>query len=294
VPLLGGAHWTERNDSDVSEGQEAFHAGDYTIAVERFRSALAGEGERARLHFDLGTAQIQLSSSKSTEQEREQELDLAIVSLRSANASQGTALREMVDYNLASALVLRGRFEDAIVVYRRLLIQNPDHDDARYNLELALLAMRSQEAGDKRLADRLRGIVVAKPEGSTGAAAGTEPNGMGAGQPDSHESTGQPNELDAGPLGEAASESGAGTERAGAQSESSSSSGAEGEGDAKAKEEESPSAPAQNSLPPSTSKLSLKKKLDALERRSAELRRASIMRKTTSRVRNPDKRAKDQ
>ena len=289
VPLLGGAHWTEQNDADVSEGQEAFAQGDFARAVERFRAALAGEGDRARLHYDLGTAQIQWSSSQATQQEREQELDLAIVSLRSANARKGTALREQVDYNLATALVLRGRFEDAVVVYRRHLIQNPEHDDARHNLELALLAMRALQEGDKRLADRLRGIAVpddgSSPAGHTGPA-----TAAGPAQPLQGQDTGSAGAADGGPVAEAGATGEAGNENPNGTHAQ----GAANESEATASAEEGPEGSAARALPGSTSKLSLKKKLDALERRSAELRRASILRKTTSRVRNPDTRAKDQ
>lgn len=40
---------------------------------------------------------------------------------------------EAADYNSANALAKLGRFEDALAAYDKLLQQNPDHEDARYN-----------------------------------------------------------------------------------------------------------------------------------------------------------------
>ncbi len=294
VPLLSGAHWTERNDTDVSEGQNAFGEGDFAVAVARFRDALDGEGEQARLHFDLGTAQIRLSLLKATQQEREQELDLGIISLRSANAPRGSALREMVDYNLASALVLRGRFADALVLYRRLLIQNPDHDNARHNLELALLAMRGLAGGDKRLSDRLQGIVEPKHGATEPSAAGQNPTGLGhgPGQAQGNQDAGVLGAADGGLVAKVDTQGEADPDNSSGENASGSSQGDANE--AEGTSEEAADASAGASLPRSTSIVNLKEKLEALERRSAELRRASILRETTSRVRNPDKRAKDQ
>lgn len=294
LPLLAGAHWTESIDANVASGLRAFQSGDFVNAVAEFRQALAGEGARTALHFDLGTALVSLSSQRLTTRDRQQDLDLAIVSLRSARAKPGSSLRVSVDYNLGNALLLRGRFSEAVSAYRAVLMQDPEHDDARHNLELALLALHAEEAGQK---DRLRRL----RKGFAPDALATA-EGLGApGQGDSKSPgiDGLPAESPTGPAGTSAQDGGvAESEGKGQETaehgDPSSPSQGDATGDASESgadrdQSEDPGDAAPSSLPPSGSTLSLQKKLDALERRSAELRRASMLRKTTRRLRDPDK-----
>lgn len=288
APLLAASYWPMINDSDVASGQESFGRGDYSAAATSFRKALGGKGERARLHFDLGTALVHVAAQLSDASDRERQLDLAIASLRRASTTKQPELRKHVNYNLGNALLLRGRYDESIAAYRLVLRSNANHDDARHNLELALMAKRASESGKVALADALRKLGAAPAEGknagggdgqeaSEAAAAGDQTTGAEG----SNDGTKPGREQELGDKSSSTEQQYSG--QAGAKGE-----GQQGGGDA---------IPADLGAPPrprSDQSMSLQQKLDALERRSGQLRRANILQKTEARVRNPDKRTRDQ
>lgn len=295
-PLLAGAHCAERNDPDVQAGKRAYAAGDYDLSVSDFQQALGGDGERAPLHFDLGTAIVQRSMSHTSASARQEDLDLAIVSFHTASAQADPALQEKAQYNLGNALVLRGRFAEAVAAYRRVLIQNPENQDARHNMELALLARHALEQDDQELS-----LALAKAIGFQGAQDESEP-GEGAPPVAGVLATENPDDEGAATAGstgtdsEDAGESGqgeAGADTQPATGEPPSEDGVVSDAEASSEPGE-PADSASSPDPQSTSTLSLRKKLQALERRSAELRRASLLRQTTRRVRDPKKMGRNQ
>ena len=304
APLLGASYWPMTNDSDVASGQEAFGRGDYAAAVTFFRKALGGKGDRARLHFDLGTALVHVAAQLSDAPDRERQLDLAIVSLRRAMATSQADLHVHVNYNLGCALLLRGRYDQAIAAYRQVLRANSDHDDARHNLELTLMAERASKAGNSAVADALRKLGAEPAQGNNaGEATG---QGTGAGAAASETSGAASSETSSATSGAASATSGAtsgaasgaaaGEAEAGPAASPNQSghagarveTGRQGAGDVM-KADLGP-----QSRPGSDQGISLQQKLDALERRSGELRRANMLRKTEARLREPDKKRRDQ
>ncbi len=120
--------------SQEAAGNRAFRRGDYTRAVERYRTALGRTAEDApRLRYNLGTA---LLWEGDPEAAREQ--------LTAALEAQSPELRARAFYNLGNVHVQDRavdevqRLLDAIAAYRRALLLNPDDEDARWNLELAM------------------------------------------------------------------------------------------------------------------------------------------------------------
>ncbi len=125
--------------SQEAAGNRAYRRGDYARAAERYREALAEEGGNPRLDYNLGTALL-----------RQAELEAARGRLTAALGARTPDLRSQAFYNLGNA-----HAEDAgdggaeplraaIAAYRRSLLLDPDQEDARWNLELALRRLEEE------------------------------------------------------------------------------------------------------------------------------------------------------
>lgn len=256
VPFLGGSYWPTTNDDDVKDGQAAFQKGAYSDSVEAFRDALRGDGERARLHYNLGTALYQVASHQSDPAKRKADLNRAIAELGQASKSASAVVREMASYNLGNAYFLQGSYELAISTYRIVLMANPDHDDARHNLELAWLAQRNT------LANR------SEAQGQTGG----EPKPTNSKPGDSKSSKPKKSRKPPDSPGRATNTPATGESKPAT---------------ARPRPSESPpedSEPVESRIE-SEHRTGIAEKLDALERRSSTLRRLNMRRKTEARVR---------
>ena len=179
-------------------------------------------------------------------------------------------MRERARYNLGNALVLRLRYDEALASYRSVLLDNAEHDAARYNLELVLKVKRQD---------------VASPQPSAGSSAGDGAE-QGPAQPGaSGEGTSTANADDTG--------SGQGAE---GRADTGRASGAGAGQEADADREPATSLKAQTEYAGidsprarSMDNLTLVQKLEALERRSGELRRGNLLRKSRDRLRDPNK-----
>jgi Ca-activated chloride channel family protein len=84
-----------------------------------------------------------------------------------------------VDYNRGNALARLGRLDEAIAAYERLLERDPDHADARHNLELLeALRDRPPESSERGESGEGEGAEGDPADGSQGSS-GNEPSGGG-------------------------------------------------------------------------------------------------------------------
>lgn len=158
------------------KGNRAYRRGDYPKAAERYREALARGGREDRLSYNLGTALLQLGVA-------EEARDRLAEGLR----VQAPELRARAFYNLGNALVLGSEggpseaeiLRAALDAYRRALLLEPENDDARWNLELALRRLREAEERDVSLSGQQE-RPEAPPQGA-GAGREQEPR-QGGGQ----------------------------------------------------------------------------------------------------------------
>ncbi len=279
LPLLLAWRWPTRNDRDVAEGQRFYRQGEFAEAARAFRRAMSGAAPSERLHFDLGTALLQQAMLTGQAEERASLLDQAIAALSRATGTSDLEVRERARYNLGNAQALRQRYADAIASYRDVLRDNAEHDDARYNLELVLIQMRRAKAGEGGRGQTDTGDEQTGP--------GEHDPNQGAMQPDG--TSGSKGSDD--PQGANAS---AGQEAGMGQ----------GPGSDPVPEERGPEGALQAHMDPRGSSsavddgldtdLTMLQKLEALERRSGELRRGNLLRKTRDRLRDPDKKGSQQ
>ena len=123
-------------------GNRAYRRGDYPKAAERYRGAIAREGDDPQLNYNLGTALLQLGVSQEARDR-----------LTAGLGAQSPELRARAFYNLGNALVSGSEdnsaetelLRAAVDAYRRSLLLEPENDDARWNLELALRRLQEAE-----------------------------------------------------------------------------------------------------------------------------------------------------
>jgi Ca-activated chloride channel family protein len=117
------ANPAERNNS----GGALFNQGDYTNALNAFQAAQVLSPDAAEPYFNAASALSQLGK-----------LEDAQAALEQALKTSDEALTPQAYYNLGNVYFELGLYGDAVTAYQHTLLLNPDDNDARYNLELAL------------------------------------------------------------------------------------------------------------------------------------------------------------
>lgn len=115
------------------EGNESYAAGRYQEALQAYRDVLVEEPDRLDLHFNIGDALYELG-----------EYAESLAAFRRVDESEDEDLVTGSMYNAGNALFQRGQFAEAARAYTQALRRDPTADDARANLELALLHLRRQ------------------------------------------------------------------------------------------------------------------------------------------------------
>jgi Ca-activated chloride channel family protein len=139
--LLGFSFWGQEPG-----GNRAYRHGDYSKAVERYRAALLKGASTPRLEYNLGTALFQVGEAEDARH-----------LLESALRAQSPELRARAFYNLGNVLSQSGAAsaEDmraAIEAFRRSLLLDPQNEDARWNIELAMRRLQELEQTRQPLA----------------------------------------------------------------------------------------------------------------------------------------------
>lgn len=113
----------------VRDGNERFNDEDYSAALDFYRQAGAEDPDRAEADYNAANTLYRIGN-----------YDRAIADyLRALDVAEGPFVQDIY-FNLGNAYFQSGLYEEAISAYREVLLLNPDHADAKFNLELALLA----------------------------------------------------------------------------------------------------------------------------------------------------------
>lgn len=102
-------------------------AGDYTEAIQNYQLAQVTDPENGLLYFNAAYALTRLDQAEN-----------AVAALEQAILRGDDDLIADAHYNLGNLHFQQADFEAAVLAYREALIADPLHDDARFNLELAL------------------------------------------------------------------------------------------------------------------------------------------------------------
>lgn len=111
-----------------NSGNRSYYNANYGSALQAYQAAQVESPDRPEAYFNAASAYVGLD-----------EPDLAVAALEEALENADEDLIIEAYYNLGNAYQGAGIFDKAIDAYQEALLRNPDHEDARYNLEIALL-----------------------------------------------------------------------------------------------------------------------------------------------------------
>jgi Ca-activated chloride channel family protein len=123
-----------RTDPDVDAAVAAYEAEDWPLALEHLDAATTRHGARPEIDYDRGLA---LLAQDDKEAARE--------AFQHGTESDVPAVLASSHYELGNLAMTEEDWETAITQYIACLRAQPDHQNAKWNLELALQRKREQE-----------------------------------------------------------------------------------------------------------------------------------------------------
>ncbi|MCB0210024.1 MAG: tetratricopeptide repeat protein [Anaerolineae bacterium] len=121
-----------------NDGNEAFDENNYTKALENYTAAKQEDPDLAEPYYNSGNTYYRQGQYESAEMQTKQ-------SLRSTEEGEKQELAQNSYYNLGNSFFQTEQWEEAIDAYKEALRLNPDDEDAKYNLELALKNLEEEQ-----------------------------------------------------------------------------------------------------------------------------------------------------
>ena len=121
--------------SHVQQGNSVYDKGKYNDAEVSYKKALEKNPKSHEAQFDLGDALYKQQRFEEAMREYN----------NAATASKAADGKSASYYNLGNSLFRSNKLPESIEAYKRALAQNPNDDDTRYNLQLALDRMKQQQ-----------------------------------------------------------------------------------------------------------------------------------------------------
>jgi tetratricopeptide (TPR) repeat protein len=129
---------TFASTSQLKEGNRQFKNGHYEEALKLYEDALIDTPYSSILHFNAGDATMMMGDFPKAE-----------VSYMEAAKSANPLLRGASHYNRGNSLFYQGKWQEAIDAYKDSLRANPADMDAKYNLGIALRALKNPPSPPK-------------------------------------------------------------------------------------------------------------------------------------------------
>ena len=117
-----------------NSGHEAYLNGDYASALESYQSAQGRAPESGEPHYNSGNALYRTEEYEEALQRYDESLRHAAGELRSRGF-----------FNRGNTAFQQGQYSEAIEAYEEVLRMNPNDQDAKHNLELALRRMSPED-----------------------------------------------------------------------------------------------------------------------------------------------------
>jgi tetratricopeptide (TPR) repeat protein len=130
--------------SHVQEGNKVYEKGKYNDAEVSYKKALEKNPKSHAAQFDLGDALY-----------KQQRYDEAMRQFGvAATASKEAEHKAASYYNIGNSLFQSNKLPESIEAYKRALAMNPNDEDTRYNLQLALNRMKQQQQNKNKQKDK--------------------------------------------------------------------------------------------------------------------------------------------
>ena len=125
-----------------NSGHEAYLNGDYASALESYQSAQGRAPESGEPHYNSGNALYRTEEYEEALQSYDESLRHAAGDLRSRGF-----------FNRGNAAFQQEQYPEAVEAYEEVLRMNPDDEDAKHNLELALKQIPPDEQEEEEQQD---------------------------------------------------------------------------------------------------------------------------------------------
>ncbi len=130
-------------DPDVDAAIDAYNAGELDRAGEHLDAAVARRGERSELYYDRGLLLLAAGDAEG-----------ARTAFQHGTESSELQVQASSHYELGNLSYATEDWEGAIAAYIACLRAQPDHQNAKWNLELALLRKQEQEKKEQEQKDQ--------------------------------------------------------------------------------------------------------------------------------------------
>ena len=117
-----------------NSGHEPYLNGDYASALESYQGAQGRAPESGETHYNSGNALY-----------RTEEYEIALQSYDQSLRHAGGELRSRGFFNRGNTAFQQEQYPEAVEAYKEVLRMNPDDEDAKHNLELALLRIPPED-----------------------------------------------------------------------------------------------------------------------------------------------------
>ena len=135
--------WLFNAEERTQRGSQSLAAKDFSQAAASMDTAMRLAPDDATAKFNAGTARLPIAP-----EEGRQLLEAA------GEQAQDRELKSLAHYNAGSSLLEAGEFQPAIDSFKKALRQNPEFEDAKFNLELAQKRLKEQQEQDQQSQDQ--------------------------------------------------------------------------------------------------------------------------------------------
>jgi tetratricopeptide (TPR) repeat protein/uncharacterized protein YegL len=137
--LIPSVLFAQKNNKLIKNGNDAYNKKEYDIAVDNYKKVIENDPVNEKAQYNLGNALYK----KGTTDEALKAYDAAIRNTKSKDRqSDGW-------YNKGVALQNKKKIPECIEAYKNALRLNPADEDARFNLQKALLQQQQQQNKEK-------------------------------------------------------------------------------------------------------------------------------------------------
>ncbi|MFT5369054.1 MAG: Ca-activated chloride channel family protein [Candidatus Latescibacterota bacterium] len=119
-------------------GNDLFDKGEYDAALAQYLDAQQNAPSRLELGFNVGDALY-----------KQGKYDEAAQALGRVLESENQSLSAGAYYNLGNTFFRQEKYQEAVGAYKKALMMNPNDQDAKVNLELALEKLQDQDKQDE-------------------------------------------------------------------------------------------------------------------------------------------------
>ncbi len=158
--ILPLAAFSQKEKLPIKAGNDAYKEGKFDAAAENYEKALGIKDDSRQALFNYGNAMQRKARTMQEAAMQQQSDSLKKAGLmqsvtyskkaaeayeKVAKVSESKAEKNKANYNLGNARLMGGEIDPAILAYKESLRNNPEDEDARYNLAYAQWLKKQQQ-----------------------------------------------------------------------------------------------------------------------------------------------------